>query len=367
MSATIQCTGDACAAIRIPLAVMVAALLLGPAAGVRAQTAENAAFIVRLGTDTTAVERYVRSGDRVEAVGLSRSPRTTVRRYTVWLTPDGGVARYSVARDGETATEATPAVAGAIPLNGQFFFTWELALMRAHRSRADSTVVTMMNGSNPRPTTIRRAGRTEYTLLNQFDVLMRARLDDRGRLMSVAVDGGTSVERVAALDFDALARDFAARDAAGRGMGTLSPLENLRATVAGASIAVEYSRPSLRGRDLRSLVPLDRVWRTGANNATRFTTDRPLRFGSLNVPAGEYSLFTIPHADSWTLVLNRQTGQSGLDYDATQDLGRAEMRVRNLDAPVEQFTIVVESEGQGGVLRMRWGRTEASVPFRTGG
>jgi len=348
-------------------ALIALAILPVPSAALRAQRADSAAFIVRLGRDTTAVERYVRTADRIEAVGLSRSPRTTVRRYTAWLTPDGGVARYALGREAEALSEATPAVAGAIPLNGQFFFTWELALMRAHRSGSDSTVVTMMSGNTPRPTTIRRTGPSAYALPNQFDVAMRARLDDRGRLQSVTVDGGTTVERLAWVDFDAMAREYAARDAAGSGMGTLSPLENLRVTVSGAQIGVDYSRPSLRGRPLDMLVPPGAVWRTGANAATSITTDRPLHFGSLAVPAGEYSIFTIPQANSWTLILNRQTGQSGLEHDAALDLGRVAMQVRTLDTPVEQFTIVVEPDGQGGVLRLRWGRTEAFIPFRVGG
>jgi hypothetical protein len=365
MIRTMPFNGPAPVRRHLPRGLITLTLLAG-GSDAGAQRADSAAFIVRLGRDTTAIERYVRTGDRIEAIGLTRSPRTTTRSYNVWLTPDGGVARYSLGREGEAPTEATPSEAGAIPLNGQFFFTWELALMKAHRSGSESTVVTMMNGNTPRPTTIRRTAANTYTLQNQFDIQMTARLDDRGRLQSVTVDGGTSVERVPWLDFDAIARAYAARDAAGRGMGVLSPLENLRATIAGAQIGIDYSRPSLRGRALNTLVPPGEVWRTGANAATKLTTDRPLRFGSLNVPAGEYSIFTIPNATSWTLILNRQTGQSGLERDPAQDLGRVDMQVRTLDTPVEQFTILVESQGQGGVLRLRWGRTEASVPFTVG-
>jgi hypothetical protein len=87
-----------------------------------------------------------------------------------------------------------------------------------------------------------------------------------------------------------------------------------------------------------------------------------VRVGGLRLEAGRYSLFTIPAADAWQLIVNRQTGQSGLERDAARDVGTVAMRVRRLDRHVEQFTILVEPEGPGAVLRIRWGTTEAFVP-----
>ena len=110
---------------------------------------------------------------------------------------------------------------------------------------------------------------------------------------------------------------------------------------------------SQTGRDIRTLLPLDQLWRTGANNATEFHTSRALRFGDLSLDPGAYSLFTIPRADGWTLIINRQIGMSGLARDPAQDLGQIEMEVRNTPF-MDRFTILVEQSGAGGVLRPRF-------------
>ena len=107
------------------------------------------------------------------------------------------------------------------------------------------------------------------------------------------------------------------------------------------------------------------VWRTGANEATHFRTDRDLTIGTIRVPRGTYTLWTIPARDGWTLIVNRQTGQWGTDYDKTQDVGRTQMKVATLSEPVEQFTIAIEPARTGsGVLIMRWDTTQATIPIR---
>ncbi|MCI0433987.1 MAG: DUF2911 domain-containing protein, partial [Gemmatimonadetes bacterium] len=205
---------------------------------------------------------------------------------------------------------------------------------------------------------------TTFALPNQFGVPLQVTTDRAGRIVSVEAGGGTTVQRLAWVDIDALEREFRRRDDAGTGLGPLSPLDTVTASVKGAAIEVEYSRPSLRGRPLALLVPDGQVWRTGANDATHLRTDRALRFGSVSVPAGTYTIFTLPSAAGWKLIINRQTGQAGTDYDQGQDLARIDMTVRN-DAPAtERFTIDVAETNEGGVLRLRWGTTEASLPFR---
>ncbi|HEX2574423.1 MAG TPA: DUF2911 domain-containing protein [Polyangia bacterium] len=143
----------------------------------------------------------------------------------------------------------------------------------------------------------------------------------------------------------------------------LSPPAKAEATVGGKKITINYSAPSMRGRKIMGgLVPLGEVWRTGANAATTMTTEGALVIGNLNVPAGTYTLFTIPGEKEWTLIINKQTGQWGTDYDKGQDLGRVPMKVRKLDKPVETFAIaVVPGKGKDGTLTMTWENTEASV------
>ena len=147
----------------------------------------------------------------------------------------------------------------------------------------------------------------------------------------------------------------------------LSPRDTVQLELAaGSRIYVDYGRPSMRGRRIMGgLVPYGRVWRTGANAATTLVTDVPLDLGGTRVPRGTYTLYTIPSATGWTLIVNRQTGQWGTQYEAARDLARIPMRTSTLREPVEQFTIALERGGAGaGNLALAWERTRAWVPFR---
>lgn len=139
----------------------------------------------------------------------------------------------------------------------------------------------------------------------------------------------------------------------------LSPPQEVKYSTSGKNIVVNYSAPSKRGRPVMgTLVPYGKIWRTGANAATVLTTDTDLMIGSLHVPAGKYSLYTIPGETEWTLIVNKQTGQWGTNYDEKQDLGRVKMKVTALKAPVEQFDIAITPKA----LTMSWENIQATVP-----
>ena len=142
-----------------------------------------------------------------------------------------------------------------------------------------------------------------------------------------------------------------------------SPHEKVEWTVKGATITIEYGRPFLKARPLSQLTPEGKIWRTGADAATTLTTSKDLMFGGLMVPAGTYTLYTVPGAQTWKLVVSKQTGQWGTEYHDDRDLGRADMKVETLSKAVDQFTIGITEGGSGGVLTMDWGTTRASVPF----
>ena len=326
--------------------------------------ADSGSFIVRLGSDTTAIERFVRRGNRIEATAVSRSPRTAVARLALTLAPDGSVATLGTARGSAPLEERAPPVTGVIPLTAGFQIAWELALRRALAENRDSTLVTLLAGGNPRPTVFRRTGTGRFSFLNQFDQGLRARVDPSGRLLALETEGGgTTVERVGWLDVEVLARGFAARDSAGRGLGPLSPRDTVNAVVGGARIMVTYGRPSLRARPLDVLVPPGQVWRAGSNDATTITTDRALSFQGYTLPPGTYSMFVLADPGRWTLILNRQTGMSGLDRNPAQDLGRVAMTTRTNAPATERFTIEVLTRGAGGAIAFRWGTVEALAPF----
>ena len=164
---------------------------------------------------------------------------------------------------------------------------------------------------------------------------------------------------------------LAATDAGAQQQGQQRPILSPRDTVSlevgtGQRIYVDYGRPSMRGRRIMGgLVPYGRVWRTGANAATTLVTDVDLELGGTRVPRGTYTLYPIPTAEGWTLIVNRQTGQWGTQYESARDLARIPMQVGSLRAPVEQFTIALErGRGAAGTLALEWENTRATVPFR---
>ena len=143
-----------------------------------------------------------------------------------------------------------------------------------------------------------------------------------------------------------------------------SPHETVKATVGGASISIEYGRPYMRGRKIMGgLVPYDHVWRTGADAATTLSTSKALVIGGAEVPSGKVTLFTLPAEAGWKLIISKQTGQGGLEYDQAQDLARVDLTRKPLSAPVDQLTIAIEPAGAGGVMKISWETTELSVPF----
>jgi Protein of unknown function (DUF2911) len=132
---------------------------------------------------------------------------------------------------------------------------------------------------------------------------------------------------------------------------------------AGKTIKTDYSSPRMKGRKIYGgLVPYGKVWRTGANEATTFVTSGDLEVGGKTVPAGSYTLFTVPEADKWMLIINKKTGEWGIPYKYESDeLVRANMNVSKLPSPVEDFTISYEKSGNGCTLQMDWETTRASV------
>lgn len=148
-----------------------------------------------------------------------------------------------------------------------------------------------------------------------------------------------------------------------------SPHETVKSTVGSANISIEYGRPYIRGRKIMGgLVPYGRVWRTGADAATTLTTSKPLVIGGTTVPAGKITLYTLPGEDQWKLILNKQTGQWGTEYDQSQDLARVDLAKQTLTAPVDQLTIAIEpGAGNAGTLKISWETTELSVPFTVKG
>jgi hypothetical protein len=144
-----------------------------------------------------------------------------------------------------------------------------------------------------------------------------------------------------------------------------SPPASSATRIGGKQVTIAYYAPSMHGRKVMGgLVPFGEVWCTGANWATKITTEANLEMGGLKLPAGSYSIWTIPDQKEWTLIINKQTDQFHLNYDQTRDFGRTKMNLKTLTTPVETFKIEVRSDGGNkGTLALLWETTEASIPF----
>ncbi len=138
-----------------------------------------------------------------------------------------------------------------------------------------------------------------------------------------------------------------------------------KATAEGKFVKISYNRPSLRGRKVgKEVAPYGKWWRTGADAATTITFAKDAKFGGKDVKAGTYTLYTIPEEKEWTVILNKQTGQWGTEYDEKQDLLRVKAPAKKVNQPEETFTIKVDEKGNTANLVMLWGETSVTVPVQ---
>lgn len=364
------------------------------------------AYVELLGADTLAVELVRRGDHRVDGEIVRRSPVTRRVTYSVELdeagtptrfetehtTPEenpGGPGRWhaEVTFDDGTATvtrtleetseTVTVELAGEgpiVPTTGTIPIATGLLELSVGAARAAGASepfpirVFTPWGSNPQatPNAITPRGADEYAL-DFFGNPLVASVNAAGHIVGISGAATTlrvEVEPAGPIDAAALASAFAARDARGEGLGLPSPPGKVSRSVGGAAVQITYGRPAKRGRTIwGDLVPYGTVWRTGANAATQFTTDRDVTIGGLEVPAGRYTLWTTFTGDDATLIVNRQTDIWGTAYDARTDLGRTSLERESLDEPVERFTIDLEPTETGAILVLSWDRARYSVPI----
>jgi hypothetical protein len=143
-----------------------------------------------------------------------------------------------------------------------------------------------------------------------------------------------------------------------------SPPASANVTVAGGTIDIHYNTPHLRGRHVGGpeIVPYGKVWRTGANPATTLITSAPLVFGTLLVPAGTHTIYSLPTADSWQLIINKETGQWGTEYKPEMDLGRIPMQTKPMTASQEVMSLSFENTTANSTeLHIRWDTTDRYI------
>ena len=155
-----------------------------------------------------------------------------------------------------------------------------------------------------------------------------------------------------------------------QGKGPASPPDQASVTIAGKTISLKYSAPSVRGRQifgeggLVSKDPTYPVWRAGANAATALHTDGDLTIKGLAVPKGDYTIYMLVKGAPWQLIISKQTGQSGMVYEQAQDLGRVAMDMAKPSSKVEKLKFTLSATGaNAGKLQLEWDNFVASVPF----
>ena len=375
---------------------------------------ERYGFVALLGNDTVSVERISRSPTRLVTDGVDRWPFVRRRHTEFELAADGTIRRMVMdvrtpngrsprererritadfstdavtisIRDSRGVRDTSFATGGAItvPHVSMMYSVIELeiaaALLRAAATRlaaGDSVPFRQFypdRDVGPSFTLHRgfviRSGGDKVELRHGWlagtgDVTV----DSSGRML--AYSGMRSTYKVAvartttALDVESIGDRFAAAEQR-TGPAQLSVRDTARGVIGSAILSVDYSRPRARGRTLLGdVISYDRVWRTGANAATQFTTTAPITLAGLSLPAGTYTLWTAPHVGRVDLIVNRQTGQWGTEYGRAHDLGTAPMTSDSVDPPVERFTISIEpKDDRNGTLAMAWGTFRWTAPI----
>lgn len=384
------------------------ALAVATLADAQTQTVTGT-FVSTLGNDTIQVERYTRTREKLEGDILRRSPRVQVVHYvadlatgkikgmSVTTRPYGSdpaappafslvalmadsTASLEVLRSGKPDSansgerkyqgRAIPLIPG-LPSSAALY---EQALVLYPVAVRDSVLVNVVApglGPNPSMKVFRRLRDTVTFVSTAFvptGWTEVAAFDTNGRLLSLDATGTTVkavTRRATNADFDAIAKAWGAYETAHGPAGSMSPRDTVRASVGAANVEIQYSRPLRRGRVIfGNVVPWNQVWRTGANAATQLTTSADILIGNTPVPAGKYTIWSLPTPTGAKLIINSQTGQWGTEYDASKDFARVELTQKILSKPVDEFTIAVVPEGATTLLKFAWDDREYSVPVR---
>jgi hypothetical protein len=362
--------------------------------GCSSQSNDESYFVTKLGDDTLAVEQFLKTESGMAATVILRSPETRFSKYTLNLDETGGISQMqrtdypptegfsgegalvqSIVRQGDSlsvefygenadAARAymAPYQTGVLPFIDMVHWPFELAFNRAAETEQDSINQPLLSGNRISNFIIADMEDDSMTIRHPFRGVMGVNVTPEGTIKHL--DAGLTtrklkVDRVNSVDMNALADRYAQNP-----IGELSGAISAEYAFSNTNFRVDYGSPQKRGRELfGGIVPYSERWRTGANRATHFYTSNDIQIGDLEVPAGEYTIFTIPEEDGGTLIINSETGQNGNSYDESQDFGRVPMQVEQTDNMTEAFTITVEETDEGGRLNLIWGNTVYYVDF----
>ena len=389
------------------------ALLLLAVEACATPAAERYGFIARLGVDTISVESVTRRGNTLVSDEVDRFPRVRQRHSEIELAPDGGIKHLvmDITTPSEPSGERVRHVVADVTGDS------------VHITKQDSTGIKRVDLRTARGLTMAHIPQM-YSLIDLYFAAALKRADstklapgDSVRVLQFYIDrefdrfglhegfvrplpghraelwhdwlagvaeatfdsayhmltysGARSTYKVEVQrlttqpDVAGIGARFAALETSSGGAKQLSVRDTARGTIGTASFMVDYGRPLARGRVLLgNVIPLDRVWRTGANAATQFTTSAPITLGGLHLDKGTYTLWTVPHENGAELIVNKQIGQWGTEYHSSNDLGKATLDARMVTTPVEKFTISISpTDARHGTLVLEWGTFRWTAPI----
>jgi Protein of unknown function (DUF2911) len=375
--------------------------------------AEHYGFIARLGVDTVSVESVTRSGNTLVSDEVDRFPRVRQRHTDIQLGADGGIRhlamdittpsepsnqrhRHVVAavygdsvhitkQDSTGTTRIAFRNGGALTMAHlpQMYSLIDLYFAAALK-RADSTKLAPGDSVRVRQFYIDREfdrfplhegfvrplpGHKAQLWHDWLSGFGEATFDSAYHMLTYSGAGSTYKVEVTRLatqpDVAGIGARFAALETSGGGAKQLSVRDTARGTIGSASFMVDYGRPLARGRVLLgNVIPIDRVWRTGANAATQFTTSTAITLAGMRLSKGTYTLWTVPREAGAELIVNKQTGQWGTEYHPSFDLGKASLDTRTVTTPVEKFTIsIAPGDARHGTLVLEWGTFRWTAPI----
>ncbi len=379
------------------LRLILGTFLVGAISACGSSPTPQDAFVTKLGKDTLAVETFERTANGMNAKVMLRSPKTSLKSYQLIMDSEGGIQQMTtmshapelgfsdegaviqtVVREGDSLkiesetnnglrTRKVAYKSGTLPFIDMVHWPFELGLHAAKASGQDTLHQYLLSGNNISNFIIAQIEDDSMTIRHPSRGVMGVEVDKSGNLK--LLDAGLTtrklkVYRESDVDINGIAKRYAEFDQKGNSFGSLSGAEVADSEVHGADIRIEYGTPQKRNRVIfGGIVGWGKLWRTGANRATHFSTSKDLKMGNLTVPAGEYTLYTIPESDGGLLIINKQTGQNGTTYNEANDLGRIPMKISSQSEVTEGFTIKAEEDGKNGVLKLIWDQTVFSVNF----
>ena len=385
-------------------------LILVLAACTRDAPEERYGFIARLGNDTLSVESVTRRGNSIISDEVDRFPRVRQRHTEIDLEDDGSIRRLVMdihtpsepenqrqrrvvadvskdsvritKRDGTGTKQMSFATGGAVAMAHlpQMYSLYDIYFAAAQKiaktANADSAKLRQFYIDREFDRFPLHRGTVRFLPGGKAEIRHdwlsgtgEATIDSSGRLLAYSGERTTYKVDVARLveppDVKGIGDRFAAGEAKTGPAPQLSVRDTVRASIGDARFTVDYGRPLARGRALLgNVLPYDRVWRTGANAATQFTTSASITMAGIRLDPGTYTLWTIPRAGGADLIVNKQTGQWGTGYNPAHNIGTAAMTTSTALTPVETFTITIKADGaKRGELLMEWGAFRWSAPI----